>query len=191
MFDLVWNQDDAVCSRAAKLGYKGLRVIGLSKESVAKGLKLLPATHLPKHGPFPIAQSSDNDRKLVEGGKIRLLYGAELYHEHDKLHFRSSNLDQVICPLLRKKQVAICFDFSLILKSKGITRSMYLGRMQQNVGLCRKYKVPMAIASFAKNQYELRSPHDLMSFGIVIGMHPSEVKRALVQLDNNANGENL
>ncbi len=164
---------------AAKLGYKGLRVMGLQKNTSYKTLRLLIANNFPTQSVWTIAKSTPEDRARIESGKIRLLYGLESVHKYDKLHFRNSNLNQVICKLLQQKDIIVCFDFSLILKSNGVQRSIYLGRMQQNVTLCRKYKVPMAIASFAKTPYELRNPKDLISFGIVLGMHPLEAACAL------------
>lgn len=46
----------------------------------------------------------------------------------------------------------------------------------------------MILATFAKNEYELRSPNTLKSFGLVIGMTPLEVKKAF---DNSNNLTNL
>jgi RNase P/RNase MRP subunit p30 len=51
--------------------------------------------------------------------------------------------------------------------------------MMQNIDFCRKYKIKTAIASFARNPYEMRGPRDLMSFGIVLGMHPKEANDSL------------
>ena len=39
----------------------------------------------------------------------------------------------------------------------------------QNIDLCRKYKVKMLIASFAKDPSGMKSPHDLISLFKVLG----------------------
>jgi RNase P/RNase MRP subunit p30 len=56
---------------------------------------------------------------------------------------------------------------------------MILGRIMQNIKLARKYKMKIKLASFARNPYELRDCNDLLSFGILVGLHPSEAKKAL------------
>ena len=55
----------------------------------------------------------------------------------------------------------------------------------QNVRFCRKYKVNTVIASFASKPEEMRSAHDLISFGISIGMHPKQAKESLKYLEKN------
>jgi RNase P/RNase MRP subunit p30 len=86
-------------------------------------------------------------------------------------------LNQVLCNLAKKNKVVIGFSFNEVLKSKDVERAKIIGRMQQNIKLCRKYKVDMIIASFATNKYEMRSLNDLKSFARVIGMNSQEVKK--------------
>ena len=58
-----------------------------------------------------------------------------------------------------------------------------MGRMMQNVKLCKKYKVNMVISSFATSKFELKSPSDLISFGIILGMTPKEAKESILNID--------
>ena len=108
-----------------------------------------------------------------------ILVYAETSEARDHLNWRNSGLNQMLLKLAQKNDIAIGFCLSSVLEHQGIKRSAILGRMMQNVVLCRKYKVRMVLCSFAKDIWGLRSASDLQSFGRVIGMTPSEVKQAL------------
>lgn len=123
-----------------------------------------------------VVQGGENNRTIVENKHVDILVDAENISQGDHLHFRKSGLDQVICPLMKKNNIALAFSFSSVLNSK--RRSQLLGRMIQNVKLCRKYKVKMILASFAKDKWEQRAEPELHAFGKVIGMTDVEVKEA-------------
>ena len=116
------------------------------------------------------------NRLAVESKKVDILLSPELNSKKDSFFVRKSGLNQVLCKLAYENKVAIGFNFSEILNSKGKERSKILGRMVHNVKMCRKYKVKMIISTFAKDKYELRSLDALKSFGKVIGMSPDDVK---------------
>jgi RNase P/RNase MRP subunit p30 len=126
---------------------------------------------------FKIVEGSKDNRKIVENKKIDILINPEKYSRNDSLHYRNSGLDQISCKLANKNKIAIGFSFSQFLNSDN--RSELLGRMIQNVRLCRKYKVKMVVASFAKNKYEMRDAKDLLAFCRVIGMNGKEANDAL------------
>lgn len=117
------------------------------------------------------------NRKIVETKNIDILISPEKIRVKDFMHSRDSGLNQVLCKLAKKNEIAIGFDFNLVLKAKN--RAVIIGRMMQNVKLCRKYKVKMVLLSGAFNELEMRNPKDLISFGIVLGMTSLEAKIAL------------
>lgn len=123
------------------------------------------------------------DRREFEKRKDIVAYNLE-DQKRDFIHYRNSGLNQVLCKLAKKNNIAIAFNFNLILNSEGMLRSQLLGRMMQNIKFCRKYKVNMVIGSFASKPEEMRSAHDLISFGISIGMHPKEAKESLKYIEN-------
>mgnify|MGYP001578923586 CR=1 FL=1 len=88
-------------------------------------------------------------------------------------------MNQVLLQLAHKNDTAIGFALQPLLAVKGEQRAMLMGRMMQNVRLCRKYKVRMVLCSFAEDLFDLRSASDLQSFGRVLGMTPGEAKEAL------------
>lgn len=118
-----------------------------------------------------------SERKFFEDKGIDVVLSPEKDIEKDNLNSRNSGLNQVLCKLSNKNNIAIGFSFNEIIHSKNISNT--LGRMMQNVRLCRKYKVKMIFASFANNKYEMRGAHDLLSFARVIGMLPGEANAAL------------
>ena len=135
----------------------------------------------------------NKELNIVEGGRLNreiltcknidILVSPEKNRGEDFLHHRNSGLNHILCNLAKKNKIAIAFSFNEVLKTNGINRAKIIGRMRQNVKLCRKYKVDMIIASFAKDKYEIRSLSDLKSFARVIGMNSLEVKRAFIIAD--------
>ncbi len=128
---------------------------------------------------FKIIRGGDekSNRKAVENKDIDILLHPEKNDKKDFMKSRNSGLNQVLCKIAKKNDVAIGFSFNEILKSS--RRSLLIGRMRQNIKLCRKYKVRMVFASFAKSLYEMRGAKDLFSLAQVLGMSPGEAKKAL------------
>jgi len=121
--------------------------------------------------------SDEQNRKAVEDKQVDILLAPEQKREKRHMHQRDSGLNQVLCKLAQKNKVAIGFSFSELLNAKD--KASNLGKMMQNVRLCRKYKVKMVVVSFAKNKWEMRHASDLGAFAQVIGMTPKEAKAAL------------
>lgn len=109
------------------------------------------------------------NRKAVENKKVDILLSPEKESKRDFMFSRNSGLNQVLCKLAAKNDVAIGFNFSDLLNCSGKERSKTLGRMRQNVRLCKKYKVKIIFSSFAKNKYELRSSEFLKVFERILG----------------------
>ncbi|MBU2589255.1 MAG: hypothetical protein KKA65_01235 [Nanoarchaeota archaeon] len=95
----------------------------------------------------------------------------------DHLHFRRTALNQVTCKLAKKNKIIIAFSFDKIINSRD--KALVFGRLMQNFKLCRKYKVKVLFASFARNKYGMRSSHDLLSLLQVLGMTADEANKAL------------
>jgi hypothetical protein len=137
------------------------------------------AFQLREQGRLTFVRCSNQDRAVLERGSADILFGAETTQPKDYLHQRGSGLNQVMCELARKNKVAIGFSFTDILAVQGSQRAQLLGRMMQNIRLCRKYKTAIVIGSFASEPWKMRSPHDLQSFFTLLGMHPAEAAQAL------------
>jgi len=126
---------------------------------------------------FIAIKSSENNREIIEASKTNLIFSFEENNKRDFMHQRASGLNQILCKLAEQNNVAIGFSLSSILDSKN--KHIILGRIMQNIKLCRKYKVKTIIASFSQNPLEMRSPHDTISLFETLGMHPKEAKDSL------------
>ncbi|MBW2966441.1 hypothetical protein KY342_05040, partial [Candidatus Woesearchaeota archaeon] len=131
---------------------------------------------------FVLAKSTGDDQVVFEKLKPDMIYDLELAAKKDKLNFRLSGLNQVLCKLAEKNKVIVGFSFSSILSSKN--RSLILGRIIQNIRFCRKYNVITSFSSFAKAPFEMRATHDLISFLIVLGMHPKKARLSLKSVED-------
>jgi len=117
-------------------------------------------------------------RSHFENGNVEIIFGLEEQHKKDKHHYRKSGLNQVLCGLAKSKKIMIGYGFSSVLKAKD--RGLIVGRMIQNINMCRKYKVQVMIASFAEKPQELRFWKDLVSFGITLGLNHKDAKEAVL-----------
>jgi len=112
---------------------------------------------------FVIAESSDDDQHVLEKLTPSLMLNFEKSEKRDRFHYRVSGLNQVLCKLAAKNEVVIGFSFSELLNAPKFKRAVLLGRMMQNIRLCRKYKVKTLLASFAKTSFEMRDERILKS----------------------------
>ena len=95
-----------------------------------------------------------SERQVFERGIAKLAFDIEDTPKADSLHYRNSGFNNVLSQLAHDKNVDIGFSFSSILNSG--QRAKLMGRMSQNIRLCRKYEAGMKIASFAKTPYGMR-----------------------------------
>ncbi len=116
-------------------------------------------------------------RSALEDKRVDVIIGQEELEVKDSVHQRRSGLNQVLCKLAKDNNIAIGFSFNSILNA--YDRPRMIGRIMQNIKLCRKYKVRMVFATFAEGNFGLRSAKDLLRFGDVLGMSTSESKKAL------------
>lgn len=114
------------------------------------------------------------NRKAVENKSVDILMHPEKGRVKDFMKSRNSGLNQVLCKLAFKNNVAIGFDFNYLLNAKDSLRSYILGRMKLNVKLCNKYKVKMCVCNSNKDS---RGVSDLEAFGRILGMKKFEVKK--------------
>ena len=125
-----------------------------------------------------IVESSGYDRQMFESKRVNIIFNLE-NQKRDSMHYRNSGLNQVLCKLANKNNIKIGVALSNLFRADDMLLSQLLGRVMQNIVLCRKYKVDIVLASFAHAPYEMRAPRDIISLGICLGMHQSDAKRAV------------
>jgi RNase P/RNase MRP subunit p30 len=120
-----------------------------------------------------------NNRSLLEKKEIDLTYELEDSPRRDPMHYRHSGMNQVECAVAKKSEMIIGFSFSMLLNAGRLRKSVLMGRFSQNIMLCRKYRVNTAFASFAKEPYELRAMHEMLSLARTLGMTPGDALLSL------------
>ena len=123
-----------------------------------------------------VVKSSEHDRFFIESKKVKLIYGFEEAGKKDYMQQRASGLNHVLCELINKNNVVIGFSYGSILSVPQTIISMIIGRMMQNIRLCKKYKCNFVISSFSDNPMHLRSPHDILSFFKMLGLNDKNFK---------------
>jgi len=93
---------------------------------------------------------------------------------------RDPGFDHVLARIAARRGVAIGFSLAPVLNSGPYERAMLLRFMGKVWRLVEKYGVPRFLTSSATNKWGVRSPRDLMSLGLAIGM---DVPRAKASLD--------
>ena len=192
MIDLVMPQNNEAefLKIAERLGYDKIiflydtaKKINQVKHDKIKVITAVITTQGGKAKYPTFLQSGDKDQQIIENNPPNAAFGFEAKSERDYLHQRASGLNNTICTFTQKNNVIIVFSFSQLLKSTKTKRAQILGRLKQNIKLCRKHKVKTAIASFATTPYEMRAPKDLQALFQVMGMHPAEAQKAFESLD--------
>lgn len=124
-----------------------------------------------------ICKAGDNVRHVIEKVPTDIIFGFEEVSSKDFMHHRASGMNQVLAKLMKQKKKNVGFSFSSLLRSG--KKAELAGRMMQNFMLCKKYKVEVVIASFARDPYEMRAPADLSGVFHSLGMEPGMVKKSL------------
>jgi len=120
------------------------------------------------------------NRMSVENKKVDILLSPEDNNRKDSFFIKKSGLNQVMCKLAKSNNVAIGINFSDLLNLNGKERINKIGRMIQNVKICKKFGVKIVIGTFAKNKFELRSDDALKSFAKVTGMNNLDIKNSFI-----------
>jgi len=184
MFDIV--NDGKLAAAARKKGFEDVFVMNkditlISSGNISEFRKLI-SREKKSGGIIAVLGNDDELNRSVLRMDIDFLLSPENIRRRDFPDYRNSGLNHVLCKEAAEKNIAIAFNFSDILNLQGEDKSLRLGRMMQNVKLCLKFKVPMILATFASAESELRSPDEIISFGISIGMSRIDAEKALNQI---------
>lgn len=114
------------------------------------------------------ADSEEILRFMLERSKVDIVYGMESINPKDSLHYVRGGLDQVLCKLAVERGKTLAFSFTEILNSPH--KGKLLARIIFNIKLCKKYKVPIILCSFASSKEEMRSAKDLQALGRILGL---------------------
>lgn len=180
MFDIVFpkNNERDFIEIAVRLGYSGLIFVYDEKSAFfadKSPIKIVNALLVPPnkiekaHSAGALAFCDGDARTAIERG-ADVVFGMEASEDRDKTHYRRSGLNQVLCRIASENKVAIGFSFNAVLSASNVERVKLMGRMMQNILLCKKFKTSVRIGSFAKDPFGMRSPGDLSAFFQQLGL---------------------
>ena len=106
------------------------------------------------------------DKKLVDG-----IVHAEFQAKKDSVHYRRSGIDDVLARFMAKNKVAYVIDLKALLGSSEL--DMVLGRVIQNIMLCKKFKTKILVVN-ADVDKEI-----LLSFLESLGIERSRAKEVI------------
>lgn len=129
---------------------------------------------------FVLGTNDKINRIALEHKKVSALISPEYERKKDYVHYRNSGLNQVLCKIARDNNKFIFINFNDVLLSKGREKALILGRIMQNIKLCKKYNVKLRIANFSSDITKMRSYSDLRSFCFAIGMTNKETKESFL-----------
>ncbi|WP_297457997.1 Ribonuclease P protein component 3 [Thermococcus sp.] len=92
---------------------------------------------------------------------------------------KDPGFDHILAGIAARREVAVGFSLSPLLRANPYGRVQILRFMAKVWQLVRKYNVPRFLTGSAEGRWEVRSPRDLMSLGITIGMEVTEARASL------------
>ena len=104
-------------------------------------------------------ECDEDARHVIEKFKPDIVFNFENSSRKDFIHHRNSGMNHIIAKLMCDKKVKLGVSFANLLLSK--KRAVLIGRIKQNIKLCKKYKVDVIVSSFAKDVYGMRCEKEM------------------------------
>lgn len=171
-----FGQEEKILQKATELNHKTLCLVYNVSESIkltpnlVKKLKIsfdgdlkfgldIKERKYLKNSLFDVFLQLGTSKETVFRG-INYIYNNENEEEKDFIHQRRSGLNHVILADLTEKGVGILFSYSELQKANAKRKSLILGRIMQNIKLCKKYKVNYSFACLGDIS-SIRSKYDV------------------------------
>ena len=110
------------------------------------------------------------NRFCLENNKVNILLNPEKNDNNDFMHSRNSGLNHILCKIANENDKIIGINFNYLLDLNESRRIIALGRIMQNIRLCRKYRVKVYIINMIDKWNNERSTKDLKSLGALLGL---------------------
>ena len=181
---------DVLISKPKKFKESELKELGLEEvffitpenslvigtENMEEMRRSVSSAHSKKKIIIILGSNDEINRIALDDKRVSMLLSPERMKKKDSMHVRNSGLNHVLCDLAAKNKVFIAINYSEFKKMKGKEGAERLGRVMQNVELCRKSNAQIILASFGKKP---SSSYDLRSFAMSIGMTTDQAKKSL------------
>ena len=118
------------------------------------------------------AQNEEFNRRILEYGKFDIILDVHETEGKDKLKQRDSGLNHVLAKIASKNGVAIGIDLEKIRVKEKKEKALTLGRIIQNIKICRKAKAKMKLINY-------KDEKDAFDFMISLGANTPQAKDAV------------
>ena len=108
-------------------------------------------------------------RYILENKKIAAVCSIEEESLKDFMHSRNSNLNNIFCEIARKNNIGYAISISSILSAKN--KISLLGKILQNIKLCKKHKVKVYILNDSN-----KNPKDIAAFARFMNINGEIIK---------------
>jgi RNase P/RNase MRP subunit p30 len=129
-----------------------------------------------------LARDDEFNRRALETLKVDYLVSPENNPGKDNLKQRSSGFNHVMAEIAKKKNIQIVVDLNWLnsIQDKK-QKAIAVSRIIQNIKICRKAKIDLKLASFAKNEDEILDEKQIKSIGFSLGMSSQQVNNCLIK----------
>lgn len=117
--------------------------------------------------------TEEANRKAVRGNAALLL---------EPLEGGKMSIDSASLQVARDNDVTIGISFRQFLKAGKFKRIRLLVAYRKLVRLCMRMRARILLTSGAENEFELRSPEQLIAFGVFLGLTRQQAKWALSEV---------
>ncbi len=120
------------------------------------------------------AQDEKFNRKIFENPNVDIITNLEIHKRKDYMKQRDSGLNEILCKLAKQNNIKIGINLQLIKSLTPYQKSIILGRIKQNIKLCKKTKTPIIILN--KKKF---TKQDIISFFLTLGASTKQAKQAV------------
>jgi len=116
------------------------------------------------------------NRRAIETLEIDYLISPERETMKDTLKQRDSGINHVVARKAKEKDIKIIVDLGEVSKLEGIEKAKRLGKIIQNVKICRKVGCNILLASLASKKNDVLDTKGRQALGENLGMSSQQVK---------------
>lgn len=103
------------------------------------------------------SQNIEDLRYICENFQDIIIFNLEKNDRMDFIHQKNSGINHIIAKIISKNKSKIALNFSNYINADNKSKKQIIGRIKQNLELCKKFKIEYLICSFASNVYEIKS----------------------------------
>jgi len=92
-----------------------------------------------------VAKDDVFNRKIFEINDVDMVIDLELHDRRDRLKQRDSGLNEILCKLAKKNDIVIGIDIRKIKKLEIKEKGIVMGRIIQNIKLCKRTKTNIVL----------------------------------------------